>query len=95
MNIPLTPFRTANHLTEHEDRVALLSDAAATGDGAALADALGKVGRAYGMTKLSEATGIKRQQLYKSLSRDGNPTLSTVTKVLAALGMRLSVERKP
>jgi probable addiction module antidote protein len=37
-------------------------------------------------------SGLTRMGLYKALSKDGNPTLDTAMKVVASLGMRLSVQ---
>lgn len=47
--------------------------------------ALGNIARAKGMSQLSEETGITRDGLYKALSPTGNPSFSTLTKVLNAL----------
>jgi probable addiction module antidote protein len=73
----------------------LLNDALASGHAGYIANALGIVARARGMSNLAAQTGVKRQQLYRALSEDGNPTLETLTKVISALGFRLSVEREP
>jgi probable addiction module antidote protein len=43
------------------------------------------------MTAVAEKTNLGRQSLYKSLSRTGNPKFDTLTKVLKASGLRLSV----
>jgi len=72
----------------------LLNDALASGHAGYIANALGIVARARGMSGLAAQTGVKRQQLYRALSEDGNPTLETLTKVISALGFRLSVERE-
>ena len=45
------------------------------------------------MTSVSEATGLGRQSLYKSLSDEGNPRIETLFKVLAALNVRLAITR--
>ena len=37
---------------------------------------------------------MSRQGLYDALSDDGNPSYATVAKVLAALGLRLSVQSR-
>jgi probable addiction module antidote protein len=50
------------------------------------------VARARGMSELANETGIKRQQLYRSFSDEGNPTLETMLKVLPALGLRMRIE---
>ena len=59
-------------------------------DAALLAAALGDIARARGMMGLAQATGITREGLYKALSKDGNPSLGTVLKVMRALGLKLT-----
>jgi probable addiction module antidote protein len=67
--------------------IAVYLDAAfESGDLSRIAEALGDVARARGMTKISKATGLAREQLYKTLSAEGKPELSTVLKVMAAFG---------
>jgi probable addiction module antidote protein len=58
-------------------------------DPAIIADALGVVARAHGMTKLAQEAGLSRQALYRSLSAGGRPELSTVVKIMKALGLHL------
>lgn len=43
------------------------------------------------MTALAEKTNLARESLYRSLSQKGNPRLETLTKILEASGLRLSV----
>lgn len=59
------------------------------GDPSLIAAALGDIARAKGMTDLARKAGLGRESLYKSLSADGNPALSTVLQVLRALGLEL------
>jgi probable addiction module antidote protein len=54
-----------------------------------VAAALGDIARAKGMTQVARDTGLGRESLYKALSPDGNPELSTLLKVVAALGLQL------
>jgi probable addiction module antidote protein len=61
-------------------------------DAALLAAALGDIARARGMMRLAKATGMTREGLYKALSKDGNPSLGTVLKVMRALGLKLTPE---
>lgn len=68
---------------------AYLDAALEEGDAALFAAALGDVARAKGMSDIAGATGLGRESLYKSLSANGNPELSTVLKVLTSLGLRL------
>jgi len=62
------------------------------GDGSLISAALGDVARAKGMTQIARDCGVGRESLYKALSKDGNPELSTVIKVLQTLGLRLAVK---
>jgi len=73
------------------ERIALYLEAAfEEGDPQLISAAIGDAARAYGMTKLAKDTGLTREALYRSLSDQGNPELSTVLKVLGALGIKLT-----
>lgn len=61
------------------------------GDPALIRAAIGDVAKARGMSSLARETGITREALYKALGEKGNPTLDTLTKVMKALGFKLSV----
>jgi probable addiction module antidote protein len=76
---------------ENEDDIAYYLETTAEEDIALLPAALGTVARARGMSELARSTGLSREALYKSLSADGNPTLSTLKKVLDAYGVRISL----
>ena len=41
------------------------------------------------MTELASETGLSREQLYRSFSEKGNPTLKTMLAVMQALGVDL------
>ena len=43
------------------------------------------------MSQLARETGMTREGLYKALSDDGNPSFTTISKIIRALGMRLRV----
>lgn len=85
------PFDVADYLERESSQVYLLRDALASGHPGYIADAIGAVARARGLSNLERATGIKRQTLNKSLSLKGNPTLETLLTVLGALGLRLEI----
>jgi len=61
-------------------------------DPALIAAALGDIARARGMADLAKKTGLTREGLYKALSKDGNPSLGTVLKVMRALGLRFEAK---
>lgn len=79
----------AEHLKTDADRAAYLEAALEDGDPALVIAALGDIARSCGMTEIARQTGLGRESLYKALSRDGNPGLATVLKVIRALGLRL------
>jgi probable addiction module antidote protein len=70
-----------------------LTDAFETGDARYIAQALGVAARAKGMTNIARETGLAREQLYKSLSENGNPTLETTLAVLKAIGFEITGKR--
>ena len=61
-------------------------------DAAGIARALGDIARAKGMTQVARDAGLSRESLYKALGENGNPSFSTVLKVLRALGVKLHAE---
>lgn len=93
MTITLTPFDAAEYLETDEDIAVFLNEALKTGNPGYIASAVGVIARAKGMTDLAKKTGIAREQLYKSFSGKGNPTLKTTFSVLDALGIKLETVR--
>jgi probable addiction module antidote protein len=87
-------YDVADYLKSEEDMVAYLEACfEEAGDNAAfIAAALGDIARAKGMTDIAAATGLTREGLYRTLSKDGNPSFSTVLKVMKELGMKLKPE---
>ena len=83
------PWDAAEHLETTEDMVHYLEAAFEEGDAALIAATLGDIARAKGMTDVARHAGLGRESLYKALSRNGNPELATVLKVMGALGLRL------
>ncbi|MFO1269427.1 MAG: addiction module antidote protein [Rubrivivax sp.] len=84
-------FDAAEYLKDEADIAAYVAAALAENDPPTLAAALGAVARARGMTQLAATTGIAREALYRALSADGNPSLDTLLRVIAGLGLRLDV----
>lgn len=70
----------------------LLAHAFAGGSPAEIAHALGIIARARGMTEVARRSGLAREALYRALSREGDPKLSTLLRVTQALDIRLDVE---
>jgi probable addiction module antidote protein len=64
------------------------------GDAAFIAKALADIARAKGMTQIARETGLSRESLYRALSGDRSPSLDTILKVVAALGLKFSASVK-
>ncbi|MGH8674036.1 MAG: addiction module antidote protein [Burkholderiales bacterium] len=77
-------------LRDPETAAAYLNIAAKDDDPAAFLQALRNVTEAMGgVSRIAGRTGLNRQQLYRTLSKDGNPELRSLTKILSASGVRL------
>lgn len=91
MTIETLPFDAAQYLDTPEAHTELLNDAFETGNAAYIAAALGVVARAKGMSQIAKDAGVTREALYKALSTEGDPKLSTLLGVVKALGVNLTI----
>lgn len=94
MAVRILPWDPAEHISSDEDMAeyleAALELAQDEDDPGAIAHMLGAIARAKGgMSVLADATGLSRENLYRALSGRHDPKLSTVVKVINALGLRL------
>ncbi|OCX75914.1 addiction module antitoxin [Acidithiobacillus thiooxidans] len=92
MTEKLTIYDPAAALIDDEEIAVFMADAFETGDAGYIAHALGIVARAKGMTQIARDTGLSREQLYRSFSEAGNPTLKTTLAVMKALGIDLTAK---
>lgn len=91
--------RTVSHdefmrerLADAEFAAGYLRAAIEDGEPAALLVALRRVAEAQGgMAKLARETGLTREALYRTLSKGGNPRLTSLRAILGASGLRLTV----
>ena len=89
MTEELTIFDPADHLNSEQAIADFMSAALETNDPGYIAHALGVVARAKGMTEIARRTSLSREQLYRSFSSEGNPTLRTTLAVLQAVSLQL------
>ena len=89
MKTKTTTWNVAEHLKTKAEREAYLNAAFEDGDASVIAAALGDIAKAEGMSKVAKRTGLGRESLYKALSPDGNPALSTILKVIRAFEINL------
>lgn len=85
----LPEFDMAEHLLDEQAIAEYLTVVLEENDSAALADALGTIARARGMSEIAKASGITREALYKALRPNAQPRFDTINRVCAALGVRL------
>ena len=89
-----TVWDMADHINTKEDITAHLEAALAENDTALLFAVIGDMARSKGMAQIARDLNLARESLYRALASDGNPSFSTVAKVLDSLGFQLSVRQK-
>ncbi|WP_308389807.1 addiction module antidote protein [Acidithiobacillus sp. AMEEHan] len=85
----LIEFDASEYLNGEEDIAAYLTAVLEENDPALLAAALGDIARARGMSQVAKDSGITREALYKALRPGSEPRFETISRVCAALGVRL------
>ncbi len=91
MTVKTRKWDITEHLGSDEEVAAYLEAVFEGGDGDEIRRALSHVARARGMTEVAGAVGITRSGLYKALGEGGNPSFGTVSAILKALGVRMTV----
>ena len=90
MPLDISAWDSAAYLETPEDVALYLEAAFDDGDPRVIAHALGIVARSKGMSAVAREAGVTREALYKALSEDGDPKLTTLLGVMKALGVRLT-----
>lgn len=96
MTHPSKPFdfgMTAELLRDPDQAAFYLEQILEGGDLELFQEALRDVAKAQdgGVSGVAKKAKVNRENLYDALSKTGKPQMETVTKMLAALGLRLSV----
>lgn len=92
----LPEFDASELLNSEEEIAAYLTTVLEENDAALLAAALGDIARARGMSQVAKDAGIAREALYKALRPGSEPRFETISRVCAALGVRLVAQpRQP
>jgi probable addiction module antidote protein len=91
----LPEFDPAQYLDNEESIAVYLTGILEENNAALLASALGDIARARGMTEIAKAAGITREALYKALRPNSAPRFDTISRVCAALGVRLVAQPMP
>lgn len=85
----LPNFDAAPYLDNEAAIAVYLTDILSENNPALLAAALGDIARARGMGEIARVSGITREALYKALRPDAQPRFDTISRVCAALGVKL------
>jgi probable addiction module antidote protein len=93
-SVKTTVWDMAEHINTKEDVIGILEAALEENDMEFLFNVIGDIARSKGMAKIAKDLNLARESLYRSLSQDGNPSFSTIVKVLDNLGFQLSIKQK-
>ncbi|USR64908.1 putative addiction module antidote protein [Providencia stuartii] len=89
MTIKLKEYDIAEYLNSEEEIQLYLNEILELGDPALVLSALGDIAKARNMSQLAKEVGMSREGLYKALSGQGNPTFTTIIKIVNSLGLKL------
>ncbi|AIL33045.1 addiction module antidote protein [Basilea psittacipulmonis] len=84
-------YDSSVYLTDPEVASAYLSNMLKEGSAQEFMYALGQIAKAYGIAKLAQETGLKRESLYKTLSGATKPRFETILSITRALNMPLKI----
>lgn len=84
-------FDASKYLDTDEAINDYLAIALEDGDTKTVQVVLRDIARAHGMTQLAKETQLNRESLYNSLSKEGNPSFATITKIMKALGLKMTL----
>ena len=87
----LKAFDITRYLDSEEAMAEYLSQVLEEGDNAELIRALGHIAKAKGMATVARESGLGRESLYKALSEGSQPRFDTISKVINALGLKMSI----
>ena len=79
-------------LSDPDEAAAYLNAALEEGSQEVFLLALRDVAEARGMSETARSAALNRESMYRTLSRRGNPRLSSLSALLHASGLRLAVE---
>lgn len=88
----ISKYQATDYLKTDGDIKAYLNASFATGDSALIARALGDVAKIKGMSKVAKDTDLDRSSLYSSLTTEGDPKLSTLTKLIESFGYTFAIK---
>lgn len=94
MALKTKPFRPSDYIQTAEDVIAFIEAAMEEVGPENIKPLLRAVADSVGMTALAEKSGLTRAGLYRALSEEGDPKLSTLKAILDSLGLQLQIVPK-
>ena len=91
MNDKLAPFDVSDYLDDEEVMAEYLAACLEDADPDVFLSALADVAKAKGMAQVAKASGLGRESLYKALAPGAHPRHETIRKVVAALGLKITI----
>ena len=86
-------FNTGDYLNSPEEVAQYIESVLEEDDPALLLVALRNVAESQGgIAMMAKNSGLSRESLYRTLSENGNPKISTLISIMKALGLHLSVK---
>ena len=86
-------YNTSDYLNSPEEVAAYIEAVLEEDDPALLLMALRNVAESQGgVAMMAKQSGLSRESLYRTLSKNGNPKISTLMLIMKALGLHLSVK---
>ena len=91
MTVGSATFNVADYLDDDEVIAEYLAEAAEDSNPDVLLAALAEVAKARGMAQVAAAAGLGRESLYKALTPGSHPRFETISAVMRALNVKISV----
>ena len=89
------PFNSADYLDNEKVIAEYLAAAMEDPNPDVFLLAVSNVAKARGIAKIARDSGLGRESLYKALTPGAKPRYETLRKVVAALGVKWTIEKSP
>jgi probable addiction module antidote protein len=84
-------WKLENRINTKDDAIGIIEAAFEDGEPEFILHIISQIAKSKGMTELAKELNLNRSTLYKSLSKEGNPSFLTVMKTLKILGLQIRV----
>ena len=91
MTDDFAPFDASDYLDDDELMAEYLAACLEDPNPDVFLSALADVAKAKGMAQIAKAAGLGRESLYKALAPGAHPRHETIRKVVAALGLKITI----